>query len=56
MSNFWAAVRVSTEAVRFCREVNKPREVQMSSGLALEGPAVSGHYSTSYVWLNTYGP
>ena len=50
--NFWGAVRVSTEAVRFFREVNKPtggRLLQMSSGLGLKGPAVCGHYSASYV-------
>jgi NAD(P)-dependent dehydrogenase (short-subunit alcohol dehydrogenase family) len=55
--NFWGAVRVSTEAVRFFREVNEPtggRLLQMSSGLGLKGPAVCGRYSSSQ--LNVFVP
>lgn len=57
--NFWGAIRVTTEAVRFFREVNKPmggRLLQMSSGLGLKGPAVCGHYSASHVPLPVLTP
>jgi NAD(P)-dependent dehydrogenase (short-subunit alcohol dehydrogenase family) len=48
--NFWAAARVSTEAVRFFREVNRPmggRLLQVSSRVGLVGGAVNGFYSAS---------
>ena len=50
--NFWGAVRVTKEAVRFFREVNKPiggRLLQVSSGV-LEGRAAGGFYLASFVW------
>ncbi|KAF8551559.1 NAD(P)-binding protein [Imleria badia] len=48
--NFWGAARVTQEAVRFFREVNKPiggRLLQVSSRLGLIGVAASGFYSAS---------
>lgn len=50
--NFWGAVRVTKEAVRFFREVNQPvggRLLQVSSGV-LEGRAAGGFYVASFVW------
>lgn len=50
--NFWGAARVTQEAVRFFREVNKPvggRLLQVSSRLGLIGVAANGFYSASYV-------
>ena len=50
--NFWGAARVTKEAVRFFREVNKPvggRLLQVSSRLGLVGSAACGFYSASYV-------
>ena len=50
--NFWGAARVTKEAVRFFREVNKPiggTLLQVSSGLGLKGSAVMGFYSASCV-------
>jgi len=47
--NFWGAVRVTKEALRFFREVNKPvggRLLQVSSGV-LEGRAAGGFYVAS---------
>jgi NADP-dependent 3-hydroxy acid dehydrogenase YdfG len=49
--NFWGAVRVTKEALRFFREVNKPvggRLLQVSSGV-LEGRAAGGFYVASFV-------
>ncbi|KAF8125627.1 NAD(P)-binding protein [Boletus edulis] len=48
--NFWGAVRVSKEAVRFFREVNKPiggRLLQVSSRLGLVGAPACGFYCAS---------
>jgi len=48
--NLWGAARVSTEAVRFFREVNRPmggRLLQVSSRVGLVGGAVNGFYSAS---------
>ena len=50
--NFWGAVRVTKEAVRFFREVNQPVGgglLQVSSGV-LEGRAAGGFYVASFVW------
>lgn len=50
--NFWGATRVTQEAVRFFREVNKPiggRLLQVSSKLGLVGGPAVGHYSASCV-------
>ena len=50
--NFWGATRVTKEAVRFFREVNKPiggRLLQVSSRVGLVGSAALGFYSASYV-------
>ncbi|KAG9310960.1 NAD(P)-binding protein [Chiua virens] len=52
--NFWGAVHVTKEAVRFFREVNKPvggRLLQVSSRLGLVGSVALGYYSASYVWF-----
>jgi len=48
--NFWGAVNVTKEAVRFFREVNKPaggQLLQNSSLLGLEGGLATGFYSAS---------
>jgi len=48
--NFWGAARVSREAVRFFREVNRPmggRLLQVSSVLGFVGNAGNGFYSAS---------
>ncbi|KAG1727469.1 uncharacterized protein EDB91DRAFT_891518 [Suillus paluster] len=48
--NFWGAMYVSKEAVKFFREVNKPmggRLLQVSSRLGLVGGPASGFYSAS---------
>ncbi|KAG2138416.1 NAD(P)-binding protein [Suillus bovinus] len=48
--NFWGAVHVSKEAVKFFREVNKPiggRLLQVSSRLGLAGGAAGAFYSAS---------
>ena len=50
--NFWGAARVTKEAVRFFREVNKPLGgilLQVSSKVGLVGSAALGFYSASYV-------
>ncbi|KAF8838318.1 NAD(P)-binding protein [Paxillus ammoniavirescens] len=48
--NFWGAVQVSKEAVRFFREVNNPRGgrlLQVSSGLGLVGQTACAFYCAS---------
>ncbi|KAF9235948.1 NAD(P)-binding protein [Melanogaster broomeanus] len=48
--NFWGAVQVSKEAVRFFREVNNPqggRLLQVSSGLGLVGQEACSIYTAS---------
>ncbi len=51
--NFWGAVNVSTEAVKFFREVNKPqggRLLTVSAIVGMAGHPCMGSYGASYVY------